>query len=640
MSVDNLKLRTKVLIPLVLMAIGVLAVAGFGAVRLIAVSSAASDIIERRNVAAVEINSAAQMMDTIPHAIFAILLYDEKDEGRAAWKKQFETLRPQTVALLDQAAAQLPDFAVEIITFKERVAGIGYEAKQSYDLSVGVPDLTHVIGMSADQIDDMREAVSEATGLDSRVRALADDIKGLSNRVLASNTIASQNLHKQASAAIWSMVIAGVGATLIAGVFAMWMTTMKIARPLTRMIERMKALANGDHGIAIDGLIRRDEIGEMAGAVQVFKSNAIQRVHAEKEAAEQRSAAEAQRGRIEAEKAHVAAVQSKAMASLGDGLQCLANGDLTARLDNDFPSEFEKIRGDFNAAAAKLMETVRGVATSTSAIHSGAREISTASDDLSHRTEQQAASLEETAAALGEITATLKKSADGAKHASEVVANADDNAKKGAIVVKQAVEAMDAISKSSEQIGQIIGVIDEIAFQTNLLALNAGVEAARAGEAGRGFAVVASEVRALAQRSAGAAKEIKGLISTSTTQVGAGVRLVAESGKALERILLQVSEINGIVADIAAKAQEQAVGLQEVNIAITQMDSSTQQNATMVEESAAASQSLSQETTQLAALVERFRIAGSSEPAMRRELKKVAPHAFAEATPSRAAARG
>ena len=189
-----------------------------------------------------------------------------------------------------------------------------------------------------------------------------------------------------------------------------------------------------------------------------------------------------------------------------------------------------------------------------------------------------------------------------------MVANAEDDAKKGAIVVKQAVEAMDAIAKSAEQIGRIIGVIDEIAFQTNLLALNAGVEAARAGEAGKGFAVVASEVRALAQRSAEAAKDIKGLISNSTTHVESGVKLVAESGKALERIIDQVSEINRVVANIASGAQEQAASLQQINTAINSMDRSTQQNATMVEESTAASHSLSQETTQLAGLVEQFQV--------------------------------
>jgi methyl-accepting chemotaxis protein len=276
--------------------------------------------------------------------------------------------------------------------------------------------------------------------------------------------------------------------------------------------------------------------------------------------------------------ARAAETQSAAMQALGVGLMRLAEGDLTARLDAGFPAEFAKIKDDFNHAAEKLMQAVRGVVDGAIAIRSSTKEISHASDDLSRRTENQAASLEETAAALDEITATLKKSAEGARHASEVVANADGDAKRGAGVVKQAIDAMDAIAKSSQQIGQIISVIDEITFQTNLLALNAGVEAARAGDAGRGFAVVASEVRALAQRSAEAAREIKGLISTSGTLVGSGVKLVAETGKALERILVQVSEINRVVADIASGAQEQATGLQQVNIAVNQMDQTTQGN--------------------------------------------------------------
>jgi methyl-accepting chemotaxis protein len=189
---------------------------------------------------------------------------------------------------------------------------------------------------------------------------------------------------------------------------------------------------------------------------------------------------------------------------------------------------------------------------------------------------------------------------------------------------------MAAIAKSSQQITQIIGVIDEIAFQTNLLALNAGVEAARAGDAGRGFAVVASEVRALAQRSADAAKEIKGLISTSTTQVDHGVKLVAETGKSLERIMAQVTEINDVVGAIAAGAKEQATALQEVNSAINQMDQATQQNAAMSEQATAAAQSLSQETDRLAQLVGEFRIAHASDRVIRRELEKAAPHAFAQ----------
>ncbi len=252
------------------------------------------------------------------------------------------------------------------------------------------------------------------------------------------------------------------------------------------------------------------------------------------------------------------------------------------------------------------------VASNTSAIRSGSTEISTAADDLSRRTEQQAASLEETAAALDEITTTVRKTSEGAKHARAVVAAAKSGAENSGEIMRKAVKAMTAIETSAREISQIIGVIDEIAFQTNLLALNAGVEAARAGEAGRGFAVVASEVRALAQRSAEAAKEIKALIQASGRQVAAGVDLVGRVGQVLGRIADQVGDINTVVRDIAASAKEQAAGLAEVNTAINQMDQVTQQNAAMVEQSTAASHSLSQETEDLARIVATFQVGQSS----------------------------
>lgn len=298
----------------------------------------------------------------------------------------------------------------------------------------------------------------------------------------------------------------------------------------------------------------------------------------------------------------------RAVTTLAEGLSNLAAGNLELEITTKFPPALEKLRVDFNSTVDKLKETILSVVASTATINASTQEITTAADDLSKRTEQQAASLEETAAALDQITATGKKAAEGASHAREVVTIAQQDAEKTGIVVRKTVEAMGGIEKSAQQINQIIGVIDEIAFQTNLLALNAGVEAARAGDAGRGFAVVASEVRALAQRSADAAKEIKGLISTSSAQVADGVQLVAETGKALERILDQVNDINKVVVDIAAGAQEQATGLSQVNTAINQMDQATQQNAAMVEESTAAGHSLAQETAQLAELMSRFQV--------------------------------
>jgi methyl-accepting chemotaxis protein len=255
----------------------------------------------------------------------------------------------------------------------------------------------------------------------------------------------------------------------------------------------------------------------------------------------------------------------------------------------------------------KLQDTMKVVVANTASIGSGAGEISHAADDLSRRTEQQAASLEETAAALDQITATVKRTADGANHASTVVSGARAEAEQSGRVVGRAVGAMAQFEQSSGQIGQIIGAIDEIAFQTNLLALNAGVEAARAGDAGRGFAVVASEVRALAQRSAEAAKEIKALILASSSQVGEGVEAVTDAGKALERIVAHVNEITGIVGEIASSAQEQATGLEQVNTAVNQMDQVTQQNAAMVEQSTAASHALAAEAEELTRLMAQFR---------------------------------
>ena len=316
----------------------------------------------------------------------------------------------------------------------------------------------------------------------------------------------------------------------------------------------------------------------------------------------------------------------------------MADGNLEHRIDTEFIPALEPLRVDFNASLEALERSMLAVSGNTEAIRAGAGEISTAADDLSQRTEQQASSLEETAAALEQITATVKKTAEGAKHARDIVAIAKVDADKSGEVVREAMAAMTGIDKSSKQISEIIGVIDEIAFQTNLLALNAGVEAARAGDAGRGFAVVASEVRALAQRSAQAAKEIKGLISASTAQVDQGVRLVAKTGDALGRIVAQVVEINTVVTDIAASAQEQSTGLEQVNTAVNQMDQVTQKNAAMVEEMTAAAHGLAGESEELGQLVARYQIGQTKGDPLRAELKKAAPHAFREPAKTAAAA--
>jgi methyl-accepting chemotaxis protein len=294
-------------------------------------------------------------------------------------------------------------------------------------------------------------------------------------------------------------------------------------------------------------------------------------------------------------------------------------------IPTQFTPALEPLRRDFNTVVDRLHASLSGIANNAMTISSGAEEVATASDDLSKRTEQQAANLEETAAALEEITATVRKTAEGTKNARQLVESTRLNAERSGAVVTEAIKAMDGIETSSKQVTQIIGVIDEIAFQTNLLALNAGVEAARAGDAGRGFAVVASEVRALAQRSAEAAKEIKSLIAASTEQVSVGVRLVSQTGRSLSEIAKEVKEIAQVVTEIAASAQEQSTGLEEVNTAVSQMDQITQQNAAMVEESTAASHSLNAEGRSLQAELAKFTLATEQTNVRAFEPQKRAP---------------
>ncbi|MCR5874689.1 methyl-accepting chemotaxis protein [Phenylobacterium sp. J426] len=334
-------------------------------------------------------------------------------------------------------------------------------------------------------------------------------------------------------------------------------------------------------------------------------------------------ALEAKREQLEAERQDAERRQSELVAALADALARVSAGDLRARMEVAVAPEFDALKRDFNTAIATLEQAIGAASAASDEVTKGVGEIGLAADQLSRRTEQQAASLEQTAAALEEITVAVRRSAEGAQEATRFVAAAKADADASAEVVRQAVGAMDEIAGSSRRISEILGVIDEIAFQTNLLALNAGVEAARAGDAGKGFAVVASEVRALAQRSADAAKEIEALIGASTRQVQTGVQLVGKTGEALSAIVQRIGAIDTIVGESAASAQEQARGLGEVNIAVSQLDQITQQNAAMVEETSAATQSLSDQAAGLAERMGGFRVSGA-QAATERRLRAVA----------------
>ncbi|MGO4853404.1 methyl-accepting chemotaxis protein [Phaeovulum sp. W22_SRMD_FR3] len=324
------------------------------------------------------------------------------------------------------------------------------------------------------------------------------------------------------------------------------------------------------------------------------------------------TASERALARNEAVRAEIEKAQNLVVEALRAALGNLSEGDLTATIETNFSPEYEQLRKDFNTAASNLKQAMIGVVENADAIRGEAGEISTAADDLSRRTEQQAATLEQTAAALNELTASVQSAAEVAAQANKMVEEAKKNAETSGNVVREAVLAMGEIEDSSNKISKITSVIDEIAFQTNLLALNAGVEAARAGEAGRGFAVVASEVRALAQRSSDAAREIADLISASSNQVKRGVGLVGQAGESLGGIQSSVGNIYNFVSEIAVSAREQSSGLAEINVAVNQLDQVTQQNAAMFEQTTAASHSLTREAEALNATMGHFRLETAS----------------------------
>jgi methyl-accepting chemotaxis protein len=392
-----------------------------------------------------------------------------------------------------------------------------------------------------------------------------------------------------------------------------------LRRSVSRLLEgvtiAMEQIGGGALETTVRGLDRRDEIGRMARRVTQFRDAAAEKRAFEQRAETERAAIEAERRAREAEREAATRDQAFVVESVAAGLAKLSAGDLRFRLTTPFGAEYDMLRSDFNAAMEKLGQVMTSIAGNAQAVQSAAGEITQASDDLSHRTEQQAATLEQTAAALDQITTTVRRTAEGARDARSLVSTTRADAEESSAVVRETVAAMNGIEESSQKIANILGVIDEIAFQTNLLALNAGVEAARAGEAGRGFAVVATEVRALAQRSADAAREIKALIAASGKQVVTGVKLVGETGAALTRIADQVARLNQLVSDIAASAQEQATALSEVNVAVNQMDQVTQQNAAMVEQSTAASHGMAMEVHDLSMLIGQFEIGLTGGPA-------------------------
>ena len=447
-----------------------------------------------------------------------------------------------------------------------------------------------------------------------------DVFRGAAAKIKEQVDILSEANIKAQSASHMNLQLALLGGGFAAAVVAsllIWALSRSIVKPIVGMTSAMDRLAGGDNSVEVPALDRKDEVGQMAQAVLVFKNAAIEKLRLAGETEEMRAENEAERRRADEQKTREEAEIRFAVDALAAGLASLSDGDVAHRIATPFAPHLDGLREDFNYSLEKLQVALQSVGDNAAAINSGAGEIRSAADDLARRTEQQAASVEQTAAALEEVTTTVRDSARGAEEAGRLVERTRLGAEKSGEVVRNAVTAMHAIEKSSGEISNIIGVIDDIAFQTNLLALNAGVEAARAGDAGKGFAVVAQEVRELAQRSANAAKEIKALITTSGQQVRAGVTLVGETGQSLQAIVSEVQEINTHISAIVTSTREQSTGLQEINTAVNTMDQGTQQNAAMVEEQTAASHGLASEAAALNDLLAQFNIGGTQQAAAR-----------------------
>jgi methyl-accepting chemotaxis protein len=405
----------------------------------------------------------------------------------------------------------------------------------------------------------------------------------------------------------FQVIAAGLASLLIFGCLAFLAVRLAI-RPLKALIGAVGAIAEGRLETQVPSREKANEFGQIARALEVFRENAARKIEMEDEARRHNAEADAERALSDTQKRDMDRQIEFAVEQLAAGLGRLSQGDLSQAIDVPFTGRLEQLRQDFNGSLERLQDTLGRIRNNAHSIQMNGGEMLRSADDLSKRTESQAASLEETAAAVEQITVTVRSSAERAHEANMKVAETKKSADSSGTVVTSAIAAMGRIEDASRQIEQIIEVIDDIAFQTNLLALNAGIEAARAGEAGKGFAVVAQEVRELAQRSADAARQIKGLIDKSTQEVSTGSRLVQETGAVLSSISEQIVGISQHVEMIATASRDQSAALQEVNGSVNQMDQMTQQNASMVERTTGASRQLAGQADDLMALVAQFRI--------------------------------
>ncbi|WP_349963006.1 methyl-accepting chemotaxis protein [Rhizobium sp. ZPR3] len=643
-TLQSLKIGRKLLIlTLVTVAIG----AGVGiyeATKLRSIDNAYTAVLDDDANGSIKLAEIAGKTDSIGRVLYRMIAETEVSDMQKS-AEELKQVFDETGKLIEQGAVYYPGQKDDFATLASDLAAVRASA-ESIEKPALVNDNATALQLTRDSFTPARQK------FDTDATKLYDWAKSeLKRKNDAASVVTDTTI-------VTAYVVLGVGA-LFAIMLSVYVTARQIVRPMTGLTDTMTVLADGNLSVDIPGSARGDELGAMARAVEVFKQNGIKvREMNAQEAALQAKSADLQSSIGEVVSAAVAgdftqritkrydnadldrfaASVNELVTSVDRGVaetrrvvSALADGDLTENMRGEFQGAFGELKNNVNATMANLRSVLGEVRAAIDTINGGAGEMRIASGDLSKRTEQQAAALEETSSALEEITVAVKSSTERATEASHMVDEARKSTERSSAVVKDAVAAMGRIEQASGEIGQIINVIDEIAFQTNLLALNAGVEAARAGDAGKGFAVVAQEVRELAQRSATAAKDIKALINRSGEEVDTGVKLVTATGDALGLIQGHVIKVNEHVHSIATAAREQSTGLSEVSTAVNQMDQTTQQNAAMVEESTAATNRLADEAVNLAQLIARFKLDGqvSAPRAARQDSKPVASPARA-----------
>ena len=591
---DRIRISTKIITIVVLM--GVVALSGFGFVsyRFHAASGRYSQFITHESVSSTLTARATASLTDL--ALQANLMTQQSSDTPelAAAIKNYQADLANVRTELGQTAALVPMLAPEVDKVLKQLSDIDGQGKQVID---------------AANSGDKWESSAHADIVMTQTMALLPILNAANDRLTKIIDEGNALLAAQTRGSIRNGLIALCVAVMLIAAFGLLIASRGITMPLRRLQTRMSNLAAGDNEASIPGIARKDEIGAMAATVAVFRQNAEDRDRLEQAELETRLQAERDTGTREREKALDKAETETAVQALGTALEMLASGDLTFRLQEPFAARLDALRQHYNEAADKLAAALSSIGSTAQEIDVGVEEIRAASTDLARRTERQSASAEETAAALSEIMTAATESSARADEVGHFISDARTSAKSSDTIVGNALSAITAIEQSSQEISNIVSVIENIAFQTNLLALNAGVEAARAGEAGKGFAVVAQEVRELAQRSAKAAKEIKQLIDTAATDVHAGVDHVRNAGGALTTIIQHVESIGIRVGAIIEASREQAGGLRQVSQAVGSMDQATQQNAAMVEQSSAATHNLADQTGALRALLAQFRCA-------------------------------